>query len=446
MQSGARHSPVQAIHKQIFRARSFLRRRKTELANRIAGLPTAIRHLWRRNCNSAAAIRLAYTKRFWRPRTGAEALDLVLALMLWPIALVALSGLSLWQNGRAVAVRHGRSLHRQLLDQLRLYIAAGILPPMYYVFELHQQPKRRHARDFLLRSETKGGVFHIVNREQRRVDSIVSDKAAFADHFREHGIPVVPTLAVFHSGRITTDRAPEDFRADLFVKPVVGKGGRGGQRWDYCGPDEYRSSQGLVLSRDELFERWLNKSVRKPLLVQPRVLNHPDLRPLNNGALSTVRVLTCLDENNESELIGAIMRMAIGKNIVVDNAHAGGIAAAVDVWSGTLGPASDLGMSARIGWLQCHPTTGARIEGVKLPHWDLLRSLVARAHSTVPGAVVLGWDVAITPDGPLLIETNGGPGLEIMQRANRQGFSRGRFGDLLAYHLEAQSRDMREAA
>ena len=446
MRRGGRSSPIQSLHKQIFRARGFLRRRKTELANRIAGLPTAIRHLWRRNCNSAAAIRLAYTRRFWRPQTAAEALDLVLALILWPVALVALSFLSLWQNGRAVAARHGRALHRQLLDQLRLYVAAGILPPMYYVFELHQQPKRRHARDFLLRSETKGGVFHIVNREQRRVDSIVSDKAAFAEHFRELGIPVVPTLAVFHSGTMTTDGAPEDFRADLFVKPVVGKGGRGGQRWDYCGREEYRSSQGLTLSRDELFERWLNKSVRKPLLVQPRVLNHPDLRPLNNGALSTVRVLTCLDENNEPELIGAIMRMAIGKNIVVDNAHAGGIAAAVDVSSGILGPASDLGMSARIGWLQCHPTTGARIEGIRLPHWEDLRSVVTRAHSTVRGAAVLGWDVAIAPNGPLLIEANGGPGLEIMQRANRRGFSRGRLGHLLAYHLDAYSREERKAA
>ena len=440
MPTGARTSSIGSLHKRIFRARSFLRRRKTELANRIAGLPTAIRHLWRRNCNSAAAIRLAYTRRFWRPQTVPEALDLILALMLWPIALLTLSCVSLWQNGRAVALKHGRALHRQLLDQLRLYIAAGILPPMYYVFELHQQPQRRHARDFLLRSETKGGVFHIVNREQRRTDSIVSDKAAFADHFLEHGIPTVPTLAVFHSGRMTSHCPDEEFRTDLFVKPVVGKGGRGGQRWDYRGEDEYRSSQGLVLGRRDLFARWLGKSVRKPLLVQPRVLNHPDLRPLNNGALSTVRVLTCLDEDDRPELIGAIMRMAIGRNIVVDNAHAGGIAAAVHVETGELGPASDLGMSARLGWLERHPTTGARIAGVKLPHWQSLRLLVTRAHSTVQGAVVLGWDVAITADGPVLIEANGGPGLEIMQRANRQGFSRGRLGDLLAYHLSRVER------
>lgn len=408
------------------------------MAYRIAGLPTAIRHLWRRNCNSAAAIRLAYTKRFWRPRTAAETLDLTLALLLWPIALAALSCLFLWKNGRTIAVRTGRSLGQQLLDQFRLYIAAGILPPMYYAYELHQQPGRRHARSFLLRSETKGGVFRIVNRGQRRAGLIVSNKAAFAEHFREHGIRTVPTLAVFQSGQMISDRQAEDFRSDLFIKPVTGKGGRGGQRWDYIGSDSYRSGNGVILGGEELFRRWIEKSVRRPFLLQRRLVNHPDLFPLNNGALSTVRVLTCLNEQGQPELVGAVMRMAIGSNTIVDNAHAGGIAAAVDLDTGTLGPACDLGTNARLGWLEHHPTSGARIEGVNLPYWQSLRSLVEQAHATLDGAVVLGWDVAILAEGPVLIEANGKPGLEIMQRANRRGFSRGRMGELLAHHLAAR--------
>lgn len=446
MEAGAISPPTAPIRRRIFLARNFLRRRRSELAYRIAGLPTAIRHLWRRNCNSAAAIRLAYTKRFWHPRTVVEALDLFLALLLWPIVLLSLSCLFLWRNGRAIAAGQGRPLHRQFLDQLRLYVAAGILPPMYYVYELHRKPLRRYARNFLLRSETKGGVFHILNREQRRIGSIVSDKAAFADHFREHGIQTVPTLAVFRSGRIHSEGVPEDFDADLFVKPVVGKGGRGSQRWDYIGPESYRSSAGLVLSRQALFDRWLKKSARKPLLVQRRLSNHPDLLPLNNGALSTVRLLTCLDEHGEPELIAAVLRMAIGSNRVVDNAHAGGIAAAVEIEKGTLGLASNLGTKARLGWLDRHPTSGAQIEGVKLPHWQSVRSLVQRAHSTVPGAVLLGWDVAITPECPLLVEANGGPGLEMMQRANRRGFSRERFGQLLAHHLAVRLQGPQVAA
>ena len=430
-----RRSLSASLRRRLFRAKGFLRNRRNELAYRIAGLPTAIRHLWRRNCNSVAAIRLAYTGRFWRPQSAAEAVDLCLALLLWPVALLLMSGLFLWKVGRAVAVRSERPLHRQLLDHLRLYVAAGILPPMYYVYELHRRPLRRHARSFLLRGETKGGVFHIVNRDQRRAGSIVQDKAAFAEHFRKQGMAAVPTLAVFRSGRMISDRPLDDFRTDLFVKPVVGKGGRGGQRWDYIAFDRFRSAGGLVLSTRELFERWRRKSGRTALLVQPRIVNHTDLLPLNNGALSTVRVLTCLDERNRPELVGAILRMAIGSNHVVDNAHAGGIAAAVDLETGRLGLASDLGTGAGPGWIGRHPQSGARIEGAELPCWQALRSLVEDAHSTVQGAVLLGWDVALTPGGPMLVEANGGPGLEAMQRAHRRGFGRERLGDLLAHHL-----------
>jgi hypothetical protein len=39
-------------------------------------------------------------------------------------------------------------------------------------------------------------------------------------------------------------------------------------------------------------------------MVQPRIANHPALDALNNGALSTVRILTCLDERGEPELVG----------------------------------------------------------------------------------------------------------------------------------------------
>jgi hypothetical protein len=242
-----------------------------------------------------------------------------------------------------------------------------------------------------------------------------------------------------------SDRDADDFRTDLFIKPVVGKGGRGGQRWDYLGSGSYRSGDGLHLREEQLFARWVSQSARRAFLLQPRLTNHPDLFPLNNGALSTVRVLSCLDEREEPELIGAVMRMAIGSNTVVDNAHAGGIAAAVDLSTGKLGPACDLGTSARLGWLERHPTSGARVEGMILPHWQSLRSLVEQAHSTLRGAVVLGWDVAILADGPVLIEANGNPGLEIMQRANRRGFSRGRMGELLAHHLTIRSQEPQTA-
>ena len=144
-----------------------MKRRQSELTYRIAGLPTAIRHLWRRNCNSAASIRLVICRSVLastncRGSTGPYSRAVAVA------------------TGRAYSVgrislakrRSGRAPGSPFLPsttsyQLWLYIAAGVLPPMYYVYELYKRPLRRHARSFLFRCETKGGIYRVVNRDHR---------------------------------------------------------------------------------------------------------------------------------------------------------------------------------------------------------------------------------------------------------------------------------------
>jgi hypothetical protein len=242
-------------------------------------------------------------------------------------------------------------------------------------------------------------------------------------------------LAVVRDGEIEQQVHPAELDTDLFVKPVCGRGGKGAERWDRIGAERYRNPQGEELGREELFARLQRRSVTTPLLIQTRLRNHPELAPLNNDALSTVRVLTCLNEAGEPELVGAALRMAIGGNHVVDNLHAGGIAAAVDLDSGRLGPASNLGADSSLGWIERHPNSDAPVTGVVLPMWDEVRMLAVRAHKAFDDRVLVGWDIAITPDGPMVVEANGTPDLDIMQRFVRHGLMAARLGVLLAFHL-----------
>jgi hypothetical protein len=129
--------------------------------------------------------------------------------------------------------------------------------------------------------------------------------------------------------------------------------------------------------------------------------------------------------------------MAVGGNHVVDNFHAGGIAAAINLETGLLGPASNLGADASLGWLDTHPNSGAAIRGRPVPDWVQLAPFVERAHQVFSERVLIGWDVAVTAQGPMLVEANGSPDLDIMQRCARRGFMEGRLGELLAYHLKA---------
>lgn len=71
-----------------------------------------------------------------------------------------------------------------------------------------------------------------------------------------------------------------------------------------------------------------------------------------------------------------------------------------------------------------HPTTGLTIPGFQVPQWEQVRRTVEEAVTLVPNAIIVGWDVAVTAQGPVLIEGNAYPSVQIMQTAGMQGLKR----------------------
>src|SRR5690606_10909580 len=71
-----------------------------------------------------------------------------------------------------------------------------------------------------------------------------------------------------------------------------------------------------------------------------------------------------------------------------------------------------------------HPDTGVCFEGFTLPYWNDTTNLVLRAHQAFPELGVIGWDVAITEQGPVLIEANHAWDINLLQVAHRRGFRR----------------------
>jgi len=58
---------------------------------------------------------------------------------------------------------------------------------------------------------------------------------------------------------------------------------------------------------------------------------------------------------------------------------------------------------------------------MSIPEWDALKGLVIRAHSSLPDLVTLGWDIALTDMGPLVVETNPTYDIDIVQTALKRG-------------------------
>ena len=397
----------------------------------------------------ANRIHRSFQREFWRDNSHCARFGSIAVLLAWPFILPLLIGFFTWRNAGAVRARTGKRILRQIWEQAILVVTRSILPPWYYIFELHDDSKRRRAGEYLHRFETKRFAYAFLRRYNggepvpvTRTTEYLSNKALFTERCRDYQIPAVPVLMVLKAGEIVQceTNGPLLPPMDLFIKMIRGTGGRGAERWGYLGGGRFRDAHGHVLSEEALIARVrvMTLTCRKGYIVQPRLVNHRDIQDLSNGALTTVRVMTCRNERDEYEVTNAAFRMAQGDNTVVDNFHAGGILAKVNIRTGELGRATDgaLALGPGTGWCERHPDTGGQIRGRILPLWPEILDLVRRAHGTAfSDHVVIGWDVAILDDGPRLVEGNKGPDLDLVQRSHGEPLGNARFGELLAYNL-----------
>ncbi|HLU45621.1 MAG TPA: sugar-transfer associated ATP-grasp domain-containing protein [Natronosporangium sp.] len=343
-------------------------------------------------------------------------------------------------NGRAVRAAAGVPVRRQLWEMLRLAVSLPSMPENYYKFELYRPANRARADQFLHRHETKGGLYlMLAGGADLEAVAPVNDKPAFAARAQAAALPVVPTLARLAPGGQVEQFAPLP-AADLFVKLAAGKGGRGAQKWRYLADQDryHRLGDGAEVARDQFLSWLAAHTPDASLIVQPNLVNHPDLADLALDAVATCRIITILDESGVPEPVIAIFRMPATRGAIVDNLHRGGVAAPVDITTGMLGPASGYATEGVVTRHRHHPVSGAQIDGRKLPLWEQVRQLACQAHTAFQPRVLVGWDIGIGPDGPVLIEGNEQPGVDGLQRLHNQPLGSHRFGQLLAHHLRAR--------
>jgi hypothetical protein len=102
-------------------------------------------------------------------------------------------------------------------------------------------------------------------------------------------------------------------------------------------------------------------------------------------------------------LFGAL-RMPL-KGAVVDNYSSGGIIVPIGFDDGILGTGVTLKPVGSKFEFDRHPDTGKQIRGAILPFWQDLLDYTVRVHSNFKTCFV-GWDLAMTNEGCVLIEGN----------------------------------------
>lgn len=172
-----------------------------------------------------------------------------------------------------------------------------------------------------------------------------------------------------------------------------------------------RGVEKLTLSSfDHLEAAYLYLSEKGSGVLEDFLLQHPEMSRLYPHAVNTVRIVTILN-HGIPKILFTYLRIGNGGKSV-DNFNNGGLMSPLAKGTGeVLLPAVDKAGSIH----ETHPYSGTRIIGFRVPLWENCLALVKAAALIVPEAGYIGWDVAITPDGPVLIEGNAFPGYDIYQ-------------------------------
>ena len=213
----------------------------------------------------------------------------------------------------------------------------------------------------------------------------------------------------------------------VYLKPAFGSYGNGNTLVSACrgrtltiGNGEHVPASSYVGS--------LTEPAGLGWLVQEPLTSHPDLQALTGTTkVSGVRLLTMLGSAG-SRPIYATLKLNAGLRDSDNFEHGapGNLLAALDLTTGRV-KRSISGTGAAQVVNPPHPRTGKATVGFELPCWPEVVDLAVRAHQLLPLHTCPGFDVAITPTGPVMLEANAFGDMDVVQHSHGEGFLGERF-------------------
>lgn len=222
-------------------------------------------------------------------------------------------------------------------------------------------------------------------------------------------------------GEAREESMGEAQREKVFIKPI--DRGRGQHCFlltrqdllDYCYGEDvdhpiFQISPGEAVEVGEVGESKGSPLVSEiiPLLLQGSFLyqevleQHRDIAEIYPRSLNTMRIDTYLDRQGEVHLMTGLMRFGVNGR-VVDNITTGGIFVPIDMETGRLKQKAFRLLEHGGNVYTEHPDTGFVFEDFEIPYFHEVREMLAEAVRLIPD-ILLGWDVAVTPEGPVIVE------------------------------------------
>jgi hypothetical protein len=301
------------------------------------------------------------------------------------------------------------------------FVQGNTVKDDYYAMGIDQKGKR--AKDYL--AETVNTLALYAKNTARGLTAmkwhydmcaVLKDKWIFSQICKAYNLSTPHTFGLLNMGNVMSQELKDlnsflkrDF--NVMFKPVDGACG--------IGIVHVRSIDGklIVKGKEISVEQLKDMLGNGRYLIQQFVSNqHEGMIKLYPDACNTLRITVARD-GNETRVLGR-MCMLGAHGTDCSNWHFGGVSVNIKE-DGTLDKYGFCKIDKKV---TAHPDTGVTFEGYKIPFFDEAIALAKRATECFYGFCSIGWDIAITTDGPIIIEGNDDWGIVAHQMVENRGW------------------------
>ncbi len=291
---------------------------------------------------------------------------------------------SLWQRARTAAAAH---------DRRPVSVAADML----WQAAAHNVGFQDYADyDFAILSPAERATYMthpVSNQLSQRYDApehrhLFHDKVAF-----DHAFDVFLRREWLVADTDNADRVREfvERHGTVVIKEPYGVAGTGVHRYHAADVADWDAFHRGLLQRGEL-------------LLEEVIVQHPDLAAVCPGTVNTTRV-TAFFDGTRTHILAAAQKF--GRGAVSDQMTYGGFYTMLD----DTGHAVGAGYDSHDNVHEFHPESGVRIADFQLPHYDEVVAFIDEVARVVPDVRYVGWDIVVSPTGPVLVEGNWAAGV-----------------------------------
>ena len=262
---------------------------------------------------------------------------------------------------------------------------------------------------------------YVLKYNKRSLYPVVDDKILTKERAIANGINVPKMYGIIETekdiGKLEQILAGYD---DFVIKPAQGAGGDGilviADRFE----GRYKTVSGKIISHDQIEYQVSNILTglyslgggRDRALIEYRVKPDPIFKSISYEGVPDIRIIVL-----QGYPIMGMLRLPTRQSGGKANLHQGAIGVGVDLATG---------LTLQGTWLNNkiskHPDTTQPVANVQLPHWQQFMELAANCHELC-GLGYIGVDMVLDQEqGPLILELNARPGLNI-QIANNAGLT-----------------------